>query len=258
MNITSARNVSEFVHVLAKDSEGRPTHLLVPGHEGRKYSVTLKRNGGLSAHCFQIVSSTSASCKGSSHCICYHVLAACIVSASEQGKELSWCESQADAERLSNIEGKVFTVRSSQSGEMAYGVVRELNDGGKVELDLTSDGSEMAFIGPSGLLKFELVELAIKQAGDKRQWYSGESMWIAEDAYLKNDGYRVRLYRSDKSGKYPKVTRLATIFWLDPGNVELGWQRYTEAQQAFDELYPDRDSALPVQRTRGRNKLFKT
>jgi hypothetical protein len=251
MNITSARNVSEFVHVLARDGEGRPTRFLVPGHKGRQYEVSFDRNGGLQAWCFRIDDESGDPCKGNAHCTCYHVLASCLVAAEKQGKELSWCESQADAERLARIEGKVFTVKSAQSGKVAYGVVRTPTDSrDKVLQDLSDKAADLVSrmtgesirltyrkLADAGLGKDELVRLAIEQTQDKQQWYSGESVRLAPDAYLKNDDGFVRLYRSDKSGKYPKVTRLATVFWLDPGNIEAGWQRYTEAQRAREELF---------------------
>lgn len=251
VNIQSARNVAEFVHVLARDSEGRPTLFNVPGHEGRQYKIELKRNGGLQATCrqFDRRGYYQTVCKGNQHCVCYHVLASCTVAASEQGKELSWCESQQDAERLSNIEGKVFTVKSSQSGKLAYGVVRN-------GLPTWEDTlKELVTITPTGLDKTGLIELAIIRTENKEQWYSGESVWLAPDAFLKNEDGFVRLYRVTDQ-KYPRSERLAVIFWLDPGNVEAGWQRYT-AQQAHDELF-DKDDALLTQHTRGRDKLFKT
>jgi len=154
MNIASARNVREFVYVLARDCEGRPSQFLVPGHEGRQYKITLKRNGKLRAECQQVGSIMHfTACKGNQRCVCYHVLAACIVSASEQSKELSWCESQADAERLARIEGKVFTVKSAQSGKVAYGVVKYKIVEGVHE--------EMAKLTPTGLGKAKLIEEAV-------------------------------------------------------------------------------------------------
>jgi len=239
MNITSARNVSEFVHVLARDSEGRPIQFLVPGHEGRQYKVTLKRNGGLRAECQQVGSIMHfTACKGNSHCVCYHVLAACIVSASEQGKELRWCLHKSDAERLNRIGGKVFTVKSAQSGKVAYGVVRDTGlSSYTCHIDTDDAVPDIILqIGPAGLNKADLVDLAVRMTSDKKQWYSGETVYIAEDAYLHNDDHYIRLYRRG-DGKYPRPKRLATIWYLDIGNIEAGWQRTTEAQRAREELF---------------------
>lgn len=123
MNIQSARNVAEFVHVLDDYDQGRPTRLLVPGHEGKQYVVTLGRNGALVAKCHratwtdarrspELVRFSGDACQGNTKSVCYHVLAACIVSAQAQGKELAWCDSKADAERRARIDGKVFQVES--------------------------------------------------------------------------------------------------------------------------------------------------
>ena len=101
VNIQSARNVSEFVHVLARDDQNRPTRLLVPGHKGKQYVVTLNRNGGLKATCKRKFLGSgeyyTSYCQGNQHGVCYHALAACITTASEQGKQLSWCETEQDA-----------------------------------------------------------------------------------------------------------------------------------------------------------------
>ena len=265
MNIVSARNASEFVHVLDRDSKDRPTRLLVPGHEGRQYEVILERNSILEAEChtptshidgFTVKSAASGElfvvCKGNQHSICYHVLAAAIHTASEQGKELSWCETEQDAKRLARLAGKVFTVKSAQSGKLAYGVVKDVEpELAKMEVELTN-----GILPAAGLSKSELTRLAVEETGDKEQWYSGESVWVAEDAYLKNDGYYVYLCRTD-GAKYSQSKSLAIIWYLDISNIEAGWQRYT-SKQARDELF-DRDSALPVERTQvNKNKLFKT
>jgi len=276
MNIKSARNVKEFVHVLKmdgagrpikNDDAGRPTRFYVPGHEKRHYEVSFSRNKHLSAYCFRQDDDSGDACHGNSHAVCYHVRAACLVAAEVQGKELSWCNDQADAERLARVGGETFSVKSAQSGMSAWGVMREtkpdlataistyermagsllIGQGNKSELELAA----------AGLSKNELVKLAIEKASDKQQWYSGESLWLAEDAFLSNDSGFVRLYQTypdEKYPKYPQSRSLAIVFWLDP---KAGcWRRYT-ADRAMSELFDDHDSAIPVQRTRGRNKLFK-
>lgn len=247
MNVQSARNAKEFVQVLKSDSEGRPQMFLVPGHRGRRYRIVLERNSGLQAFCYRGKGTLGNepedhTCDGNSHAVCYHVLAACLVAAEVQGKTLSWCDSQADAKRLARVGGKVFTVKSAQSGTSAWGVVR----GGEPEL------------AAAGLSRDKLIELAVEKASDKSQWYSGEVVQLAEDAYLANDDGFVRLYQTYTDPRYPKYPQsksLAIVFWLDPR--ESCWKRYT-ADRAMTELFDDHDSAIPVQYSRGRSKLFKT
>lgn len=111
-------------------------------------------------------------------------------------------------------------------------------------------------LAAADLSKDKLIGLA--KAAAKQRWYSGETLWLAEDAYLANDNGFVRLYRTYTDPAYPKYPQsksLAIVFWLDP--KEGRWKRYT-ADKATDELFDDRDSAIPVQYSRGRNKLFKT
>lgn len=268
MNIQSARKVAEFVQVLKSDDEDRPYLFLVPGHQGRRYQVELERNGGLRAHCRCMTSAPPGQyCKGNFHTVCYHIGAACLVAAETQGKVLSWCDNEDDAERLARVGGEVFAVRSAQSGTSAWGVVREtkpdlataISTYERMAGSLIGQGNKSGLeLAAAGLSKNELVKLAIEKASDKQQWYSGESLWLAEDAFLSNDSGFVRLYQTypdEKYPKYPQFRSLAIVFWLDP---KAGcWKRYT-ADRAMDELFGDHESAIPVQRTRGREKLFKT
>lgn len=246
MNTQSARNVKEFVHVLERDGQGRPTRLLVPGHEGKLYEVDLERNGKLEADCHQVGESGTvfyAHCKGAQHNICYHILAACMVAAEEQGKEVHWRDSETTS-RLSArlLEGEQFSVKSAQSGKVAWGVVL----GGEPEL------------AEAGLSKGLLINLALNETGDKTQWCVGETVWLANDAFLKNDDGVVRLYRIDRSQKYPQPEMLAVVYHLDLQGGTWRPQAQLTPAQAETELFDDRDSALPIQRERGRSKLFKT
>jgi len=83
-------------------------------------------------------------------------------------------------------------------------------------------------------------------------------VWLADDAFLKNDDGMVRLYRVDKSQKFPLPVVLATVYRLDPRSGTWKPQAQFTPAQARTELYDDRDSALPVERKRGRSVLFKT
>lgn len=63
-------------------------------------------------------------CKGNSHSLCYHGIVGVMVAIEAQGLSDSWCELERDAENLANLGGKVVTVRSRQSGGVAWVVVR--------------------------------------------------------------------------------------------------------------------------------------
>lgn len=239
MNTKSATNAREFVHVLSRDDKGRPTRLLVPGHEGRLYKVDLERNGKLEATCRQVGESGTvfyADCKGAQRNICYHILAACMVAAEEQGKEVRWCVDERHAKQLTELwYNQSFSVKSAQSGKTAWGVTRS-DKTGQVE---------------TGMSKNALIALALRTTGDKMQWFTGETVWLADDAFLKNDGDIVRLYRAKK----PRA--LAVVYRLNfRANCWEPQAQLTPAQ-AETELF-ERDSAIPVQYERGRGKLLKT
>ena len=68
------------------------------------------------------------------------MLAALEFAAADQEMTLSWCESKADAERLTRISGKVFHARSLQSDAEAWGVVK---GGEKQAFDLLAWADEL-------------------------------------------------------------------------------------------------------------------
>jgi hypothetical protein len=124
VNKQSARHVKEFCQIWNRDAEGRPTVIFVPGHNGHRYGVRIKRNGNIGVQCFR-QDVQNVECKGNSNGhICYHALAALEFAAEDQGLTLSWCESEQDAERLARIEGKVFHAKSLQSDAEVWGVVK--------------------------------------------------------------------------------------------------------------------------------------
>ena len=126
MNKSSARNVKEFCDIRARDDEGRPTIVFVPGHEGREYFVFIHRNGYLRARCNEPGPWGNWGCEGSRKHFCYHMLAALEFAAEDQGKSISWCESEQDAERLARIEGTVFCAQHANHADVkVWGVVRE-------------------------------------------------------------------------------------------------------------------------------------
>ena len=143
MNKSSARNVSEFCDIRARDAEGRATIVFVPGHEGREYFVFIHRNGALKVRCNEPGPWGNQGCKGSLKHFCYHMLAALEFAAADQGMTLSWCESKEDAERLARIDGKVFHARSLQSDAEVWGVVKSSKKELKPAFDLLAWADEL-------------------------------------------------------------------------------------------------------------------
>lgn len=126
MNKRDGRSASGFVGVLGTDANGKPNVLSVPGHDGRKYEVIVRRfNGGLTFECRQVTSIGHVPCKGqSSGKLCYHSLAALLYLAKSQGCTLKIAQSKDDATKLLNLGGNLFCFAAHQApfDKMAWGI----------------------------------------------------------------------------------------------------------------------------------------
>jgi len=118
MNKRLARQAAAFVY------QRKPNEWLVQGRQGRKYHV--KRHS-LSYSCYlRQAGKLLRPCHGNSFSICYHVGAAIIASAKEKGNAVAFCENLSAAERLSRLGGKIFEVKSAQSGKRIFLVVQAI------------------------------------------------------------------------------------------------------------------------------------
>jgi len=118
--VTKAKAATNFIGVV---SNGKRTTYSVPGSQGKQYRVKIRRNGSLSVQCW--LEANQADCAGNANgTVCYHGMAVCEKLAADAGKSIVWCASQPDAERLARIGGKVFKVKSHQSGSTMYGVCK--------------------------------------------------------------------------------------------------------------------------------------
>lgn len=127
MNKVSAKNVKEFAVIIS--NVGITTNVRVPGHEGRKYDVSITRNGGMRVSCTKVTSYKnpktafkSPKCLGNYRTVCYHSIAAVEMIAENKGHRiLGWCESRNDAKRLYRLHsGSYFTRVSSGNGEVWF------------------------------------------------------------------------------------------------------------------------------------------
>lgn len=107
-----ARAAALFAKVLTRDKQGRIVKVLLPGSEAKQYEVILRRNGHLSGECNLIIGVGLKPCSGNQHAVCYHVLAAILIAARADEKQVSFCECQADAERLAHTGQSVYCVAS--------------------------------------------------------------------------------------------------------------------------------------------------
>ena len=110
--IDRARKAVEFCHV-GTERKGIIQTVFVPGHEGRKYRVILKRGKGLvTLECQRMLPyDTSVLCPGGCKTVCYHCMAALIFTAHQAGFDTSFCESKEDALRLKNLHEGALMMR---------------------------------------------------------------------------------------------------------------------------------------------------
>ena len=188
MNTSDARAVAGFVGI-DKVVSGVPVSLSVPGHDGRQYRVELERDRVLSYWC---------GCKGASHSVCYHGLAAAIKAATERGYTLTWTQNKSDARRLANLGGRVISLTSSRSKVRAWGVLK-----GEVSPIQVATISRRQRLVPHPN-KLNLIILFSTAYGD---------VTIGDN------------YHSDVSGpSWKRLNRLLQKWWRE-GKAQVGWMQ---------------------------------
>ena len=121
--VQKAKNALPFIGITQRDKNGKPKTLVVPGSKGKKYRVILRREGGIiTAECAKELGHLGyENCKGNSHSLCYHSIAAIEFSLREAGFKSHWCETEKDAQRLFNaIGGTIFMAKSHSCNVMAF------------------------------------------------------------------------------------------------------------------------------------------
>lgn len=124
----------KFVGVTQRDKQGRPKVLVSPGSNGKRYQIIVRRLHQTSTITLECRLETGAGyleCLGNSRqkvrqqeTICYHAMAAFDYVVGEKGLKAHWCQSEEKANKLANLGGKVFIVRSHQNGAIAWVVVK--------------------------------------------------------------------------------------------------------------------------------------
>ena len=103
MNVKSAKSVLEFVHIRSYDQLGRPCLFLIPGHEGRRYEVSIVRNNGAIHTYCRRDSDRASDCPGSLYNTCYHSIAAVMKAARVVGLKTAVCRDEASAYRAAKL-----------------------------------------------------------------------------------------------------------------------------------------------------------
>jgi len=88
-------------------AESSPNTFIVPGSRGKQYRVKVERNGVISFECRGTLRGNL--CLGNGNgTVCYHSIAVAEVLAAKLNKTISWCATEANAQRLGRIGGKVY------------------------------------------------------------------------------------------------------------------------------------------------------
>jgi len=115
-----------LIGVLQTDKNGQPNVLRVPGSGGKMYQVIIRKRGTLSTECnLDVGAAGFTKCQGNIRTVCYHSLAALVFVAKKSGKTIKICKDRVDAEKLSNLGGKAYEVKSWQGGHSMWIVVED-------------------------------------------------------------------------------------------------------------------------------------
>lgn len=118
--VAAAQAAAVFGQIINRDGKGRVRCVHVPGSDGKKRMVILRRHpAGISTTCNAIVERGQVvgyvPCPGNRFVtVCYSSMAALIVAAKDAGVRLSFCASERDADRLARLGGRVVKIWSRQ------------------------------------------------------------------------------------------------------------------------------------------------
>lgn len=109
-----------FAKILTRNCAGRVTSVLVPGTDGKNYTVHVSRDGAtMHTSCF--CNTTGKPCL--SQTVCYHALAAIQVIANDGGHGVVWCKSEEGAHNLLHL-GGVGVVSAERNNKKKFGVIK--------------------------------------------------------------------------------------------------------------------------------------
>jgi hypothetical protein len=98
----------KFAKILSFDKDGKVKTVCLPGSDGKRYYVILRRDGGLSSE-LNLDTGLGLIKPPYAHIyVTYHSMAAVALAAQQQNMVVKWCANQDDAQRLSRIEGVPF------------------------------------------------------------------------------------------------------------------------------------------------------
>lgn len=109
--VEEAKAAAKFA-VVDTNRTGQVKKVTLPGHDGKRYMVIVKRTpDGIHTDCHIDAGPHGlVECKGNSHATCYHTIAAVILAAKSVKGEVRFTETPEDAKRLSHLGGQIVKV----------------------------------------------------------------------------------------------------------------------------------------------------
>lgn len=124
--VEAARAAARFALIQKRDAQGRPSVVLVPGHQAARYQVILRRKGNhgelMTVECRKEAGVAGyIPCQGNSNgTVCYHAMAAVIAAAEDSGYVVKFSDKPATAIKLKNFGGQAYVLRSEQGNGELY------------------------------------------------------------------------------------------------------------------------------------------
>ena len=118
--VEEARAAVRFALIQKRDAQGRPSVVLVPGHQAARYQVILRRKGShgelMTAECRKEAGPVGyIPCQGNvNSTVCYHAMAAVVAAAGDSGYVVKFSDKPVTAIKLKNFGGQAYVLRSEQ------------------------------------------------------------------------------------------------------------------------------------------------
>jgi len=125
-NLELARSAAEFVCIMQRDPLQRPTVILVPGHDAKRYRVILRWNKtSVSAECAIDAGLGFIPCPSGDK-MCYHRRAALIAAFKDRGWVVHFGQSKDSLARLKRIGGNLIAFYPWKSERVNWVLARRI------------------------------------------------------------------------------------------------------------------------------------
>lgn len=119
--VTKARHAVSFAKVMSTDKDGNVKTIIVPGSDGKRYHVILRRFGGVwSGKCrLEVHGNNHVPCKGNSNGYsCYHTITAVIVAAEQSGYRVQFTDAEPKARLLERLGFHAYKLQPWNNGRL--------------------------------------------------------------------------------------------------------------------------------------------